>query len=159
MKKKLLFLIALFTTCSSLCAQDFSFSDLIECRRLSFDELESFLNQKGFEYYKTTNNDSAKAYHFSFKYYGSIGSYFSTYNYNDGSSLSSFQTAFQSFLYRIKSEGLSLGMKYMGKEDINGGGYILNYSYKWHKIEFWIPATSENNKSQTYKINIYRLTQ
>jgi hypothetical protein len=121
---------------------------------MEFDKLDIFLNQKGFEYYKSTNDNLGKAYHFSYKSNGSIVSYFSDWHYSDGTSYTSFQPQKKVF-DRIKNEGLNLGMKFLGKEDtFDQKGYFLKYSYKSYKIEFWVSEATNNPNMTVYEINI-----
>lgn len=158
MNKKILYSLFLLLAVNTAFSQNISFNELLKSKTYEFDKLEMFLNEKGFEYFKSTNDELSKAYHFSFKEDGVIVAYFSDWTDHapDGEKYISLQAA-KNVFDRIKKEGVNVGMKFKGKEDqYDGNGYFTTYEYLKYEISFYVSqGREEANKGRTmYEINV-----
>lgn len=158
MNKKFYIYLIFFLSVNTAMSQNISFNELLKSRTYDFDKLEMFLTEKGFEYYKSTNDELSKAYHFSFKEDGVIVAYFSDWKDHDpnGEKYISLQASKEIF-EKIKKEGKRTGMKFIKKEDqYDGNGYFTTYEYLKYEISFYVSqGREESNKGKTmYEINV-----
>lgn len=158
MNKNTLHFLFLFFIVNSVFSQNISFNELLKAKTYKFDKLEMFLAEKGFEYYKSFQDELSKAYHFSYKENGVIVAYFSEWTDHkpNGEKYISLQTSSEVF-NRIKKQGISNGIKFIGKQDLyDKKGYFTIYEYSNYEISFYVSqGTVKGNVGKTvYEINV-----
>jgi hypothetical protein len=153
-------LIILITFSNFICnAQNITFAELVKSESLPFEKLELFLSSKKFEFFNIVNDseDLSKAYNFS--YPDEVGrriSYYTRRINADGSSYTTFQLKKSNF-DKIRTQGLTAGMKYILKEELfDNKGYFTKYKYGKYFIEFYTAEGTQNLGTIVYEINVYK---
>ena len=103
--KKILFSIIFYFISTAIFGQNFTLSELIKINNYHLDDFDTYVTQKGYQYYENDNTDFADATSYVFYVNGVRKSYISKFYYKTQTKeMVSFQTGNNATYLKIKSE-------------------------------------------------------
>ncbi len=139
---KYLFILLFIIAQQFTYAQSLTLKELAKIRHIEFDELEFTLNEKGFEYNTTIKGIDDTGYNFIHNdIYDIITESFILWLDNKKKKKGIMYKVQKETFYKIKKEGLELGMKYVERVDLPEGGYDTVYFYNQYLSKYSVVFT------------------
>lgn len=153
--KKILFSIIFYFISTAIFGQNFTLSELIKINNYHLDDFDTYVTQKGYQYYENDNTDFADATSYVFYVNGVRKSYISKFYYKTQTKeMVSFQTGNNATYLKIKSELKTLGFKFINTETNKGTTF---FNYKKGEIEVALASSVQEN-SYGDKLTIYEIS-
>jgi hypothetical protein len=151
--KQLIITIIFIFAYSLIFSQSFKISELVKIIDYPQDELDTYLNQKGFKYYETINDGYSEGIVYVFYSNGGRYAYLTKQHLKFiDKILISFQTPSNSEYLKIKSELKTLGYKYVNSTNSETS---ICLKYVKGNIELSLHSIPEDNQT-IYEISVAR---
>lgn len=140
-------------------AQDFTLAELIKINNYKIDNFDTYVTQKGYQYYDNKNTDFKDQTSYVHYINGVKKSYISKFYYKtQNKEMVSFQTGKNTTYLKIKAELKSLGFKFINTESNDGTTF---FDYKKGNIEISLNSSVQENrygdKLTTYEISVKKI--
>ncbi len=146
-------IISVFTSLSF--GQSFTISELININNYQLDDFDTYITQKGYQYYKNNNTDFAESTSYVYYINGKKKAYITKYKYKQyNKKMVSFQTDNNSTYLKIKSELKTIGFKFINSESYKGTTF---FNYKKGNIEVSL-ASSVQVSNYGRNLNNYEIS-
>jgi hypothetical protein len=159
--KKFIFTIIFYFISTTIFGQNFTLSEMIKINNYQLDDFDTYVTQKGYQYFETENTDYANATSYVFYVNGVKKSYISKFYYKTKpKEMVSFQTGNTATYLKIKSDLKILGFKFINTETNDGTTF---FNYEKGNIEISLASSvqenSYGNKLTNYEISIQKNVQ
>lgn len=154
--KKFIFSIIFYFISTAIFGQNFTLSELIKINNYQLDDFDTYVTQKGYQYYENDNTDFADATSYVFYINGVRKSYISKFYFKTQTKeMVSFQTGNNATYLKIKSDLKTLGFKFINTETNKGTTF---FNYKKGEIEVALASSVQENsygdKLTNYEISV-----
>lgn len=142
-------------------SQDFTLAELIKINNYKIDDFDTYVTQKGYEYYENKNTNFSDVTSYVHYVNGVKKSYISKFYYKTQTKeMVSFQTGKNTTYLKIKAELKLLGFKFIDTETYEGTTF---FNYKKGNIEIALASFVQENtyrdKLTTYEISVTKILQ
>jgi hypothetical protein len=145
---------ALILIITPIFGQDFSLAELIKINNYKIDDFDTYVTQKGYQFYENKNTDFSDATSYVYYLNGVKKSYISKFfRKTEPTEMVSFQTGKNTTYLKIKAELKSLGFKFINTGTFEGSTY---FDYIKGNIEISLISSVQKNGNglTAYEISV-----
>ena len=157
--KKFVLTITMCCISTAIFGQNFTLSELIKLNNYKLDDFDTYVTQKGYQYYENDNTDRTDETSYVLYSNGVRKAYISKFHYKTQTKeMVSFQTGDNATYLKMKSDLKNLGFKFISTETYNGATF---FNYKKGVIEVALASSVQENpygyKLTNYEISVSKL--